>query len=120
MEYNMQIAAAGGSEIAKILGTEVLDNSEKNLTKCAFANIRLPLEIGEQEGQIPSSKTGLVTPWIRREADQKFDTYFLCFLYGGSYWWRVSGQIYLELDDFIRGGNIMKELCDQVRKGEVW
>lgn len=119
MEYVNGIAKEGGKEVARILGTEVMDNPEKTMSNCAFATVRLPLKIGTGEGEIPEEKKNLVTPWVKVEAVKK-DTYPACVLYAGNFWWRLSGQVYLELEDFVRGAEILKEVCQRVRNGEAW
>jgi hypothetical protein len=34
-------------------------------------------------------------------------------------WVRLSGQIYLERDDFVKAGETLKTLCEEVRAGAV-
>ncbi|MCJ1405625.1 hypothetical protein MMC11_008853 [Xylographa trunciseda] len=50
MSYCRELALTGGDRAAEILGTEVMDNSTHTLRDCAFAMVKLPLEIGEEKG----------------------------------------------------------------------
>lgn len=43
--YGQYLAERAGEIVSKILGTEVLQNEEGTLTKCHFANVRLPLDL---------------------------------------------------------------------------
>lgn len=47
MKHCVDLAKKGGNEAAKTLGTEVMENPEGTLRRCAFANVRLPLEFQE-------------------------------------------------------------------------
>jgi hypothetical protein len=38
--------------------------------------------------------------------------------YAGAWWVRLSGQIYLTKDDFQWGSDVLKELCERVKKGD--
>lgn len=49
MDYCSNLSREGGKAVAKILGTEILDNSTNTLTDCCLVNILLPLEIGSSE-----------------------------------------------------------------------
>jgi len=115
--YNISLARKAGDELAKILGTDVMDNKSGSLRDCAFSNIRLPIEIGDQDGQVRQEHAGLVSEWMK-EASQEFNTMFQIFLYQGSWWWRISAQVYLEMEDFLMGVEIAKVLCEKVRRRE--
>ena len=118
MKYCEDIARDGGQKAAEILGTEVMDNAEGSLTKCAFANVRLPLKIGDGEGEVKRQDAAGVVEWLKRKASEEKDTYLQQILYRGNWWWRISGQIYLEVEDVVWGAGVVKELCERVRKGE--
>ena len=124
--------------MAQILGTEVMDNKTHTLTQCCFTNVRLPLVIREDsghgssaiEGQTPigqaSEKQREVTvdevpaivKWIMERAQKEFDTYIPANIHAGAIWVRLSGQIYLEREDFVWAARVLKELCERVLKGE--
>jgi hypothetical protein len=38
--------------------------------------------------------------------------------YGGAFWARLSGQVYLELSDFEGLVPSLKEVCERANKGE--
>lgn len=60
MKYCEEISSEAGRLAVKILGTDVMQNDTESLTKCAFANVRLPLEIGDGQGQIQEKDMYLV------------------------------------------------------------
>ena len=46
MEYCFALACEGGNLVAKILGTDVMDNLDGMLTRqCSMFNVRLPLQV---------------------------------------------------------------------------
>lgn len=115
MKYCVDLAREGGDRVASILGTEVMDDSAGTLRDCAFANIRLPLDVGEGEGQIKAEQADLVAPWIARQAVD-LETVFAGRRYRR--WVRLSAQVSLEMEDFVWAGNTLKELSARIQKGD--
>ena len=118
MTYCERISNEGGEKIAEILGTEIMENGEKSLAKCALTNVRLPLIIGDGPGQIAGKDTITVAIWITGILANVHDVYLPVFIHADAFWARLSGQIYLELEDCIRGARILRDLCERARGGE--
>ena len=118
MSYSIKLALEGGDRAAEILGTEVMDNSTHTLRNCAFAMIRLPIEIGDEKGMVKERNKMAVTQWIGRQGVEEWHTFFATGLYKEQWWWRVSAQIYLEVADVEWGAEKLKELCERVSRGE--
>ena len=118
MNYCMQVAYEGGHRAADILGTEVLDNKGRTMTKCALVNVRLPLATGRGEGEIREEDAGFLTQWIAKTSAENFDTFLVTAYYRGDWWWRISGQVYLSVEDIIWGAKVMKELCERAKRGD--
>ena len=137
--YCQHISHIGGSRVAQILGTEFMDNKTHSLTKCCFATVRLPLIISRHsssdvhgsnaiEGQAPvgpvSEKQGEVTveegpmivKWIMERAQKEFNTHIPAKIHAGAIWVRLSGQIYLEEEDFRWAARVLKELCESLKR----
>lgn len=108
---------AGGITVARILQTEVLDNGEGSLTKCCFANVRLPLTIGDAQGEVREEDAAAATQWLVMTMVGEHHTFMAVVFYAGSWWVRLSGQIYLEAQDFEWAGEVLKGLCERVRNG---
>ena len=115
--HMINLAKTGGDKAAQILGTEVLDNSNHSLRQCAFANVRLPLEYGDEPGKIPLSHIGTIAQFIAVES-VKAKTFFAIILYNGSHWWRISTTIMIDEEDIIWGATVMKDLCQRIKRGE--
>lgn len=118
MEYCDTISNEGGKKVAELLGTEVMENTEKTLTKCCFTNVKLPLKIGEGEGEIKEGDAFAVVAWIAQKEFEEHNMFAPSLFHAGSFWVRLSGQIYLELEDFVSAAERLKRLCERVRKGE--
>ncbi|MCJ1439290.1 hypothetical protein MMC27_008682 [Xylographa pallens] len=118
MSYCIQLALEGGDRAAQILGTEVMDNSTHTIRNCAFAMIRLPIEIGVEKGMVKDENKTAVGLWIGRQGAEEWHTFFAVGLYKEQWWWRVSAQIYLEVADVEWGATKLKELCERVSSGE--
>lgn len=118
MRYCTDVVKAGGITVAHVLQTEVLDNPEGSLTNCAFANVRLPLKIGNGWGEVREGDAAGLTQWLHLTMVEDHHTFMAVVFYAGSWWARLSGQIYLEGDDFEWAGKVLKGLCERVRKGD--
>ena len=118
VEYCDHISNEAGRLAAKILGTEVMENKTKRLTKCAFTNVRLPLEIGDGNGQILEKDMYRVAVWMTAELMKKSDVYLPVFFHARQFWIRFSGQIYLDLGDFEKGARALKKLCERAKRGD--
>ena len=118
MTYCERISNEGGEKIAEILGTEIMENGEKSLAKCALTNVRLPLIIGDGPEKIPKTDTITVAIWMTEILAKVHDVYLPAFIHAGAFWTRLSGQVYLELEDCIKGARILRDLCERARGGE--
>ena len=122
-DYCVWLARQGGDAAAAILGTEVLDNDEGTLRACAFANVRLPLVVGDDGNggkgfTLPASEVARLGARLSRTLVQQHDTFIALFYHAGVIWARFSAQIYLELEDFQWAATVLRSLCERVRKGE--
>jgi hypothetical protein len=119
-KYCWDIARQGGRRVAEILGTDVMDNKSGTLSQCCLANVKLPLKFedpGNGKGSGLSARdAGKVKQWIKLIAFQEADTYLQLEFYAGSMWVRLSGQIYVGLQDFELAGHMLKELCERLSK----
>lgn len=118
MKYCEEISSEAGRLTADILGTDVMETETKTLTKCAFSNVRLPLEIGNGHGQILEKDMYMVAVWMTAMLVKEYDTYSPVYFHARRFWTRFSGQIYLELSDFEKGARALKTLCERVKNGE--
>ncbi|KAL2267936.1 hypothetical protein VTJ83DRAFT_5213 [Remersonia thermophila] len=126
------LARSGGKRAAEILGTHVLDNEERTLTRCAMVNVALPLALGEAAGadgpggkdstatmpRVPASDASAVINWILETLMSEHDTFVALFTYDGRFWARLSAQVYLDLSDFAWAGERLKEVCARAAAGE--
>ncbi|KAK4121480.1 PLP-dependent transferase [Parathielavia appendiculata] len=124
-----ELARQGGKKVAEILGTKVLDNASRSLTRCSMVNVALPLAVQPDEEDralegdlaglpaIPNSDVSAVTNWILQTLIDEHETFVTLFVYGGQWWARLSAQVFLELDDFEWAGQTLKEVCARVAKG---
>lgn len=118
MQYCQEVAMEGAKKAAEILGTEVMDNAEGTLTRCALVNVRLPVQIGTGENEVDKEDLHVAAQWLSRTLVDDFDTFMAIYFYGGQMWVRFSGQIYLEVEDIVWGAHVLKGLCQRVAKGE--
>lgn len=118
MRYCEEISSEAGRLAAGIMGTNVMENKTRMLTKCAFTNVRLPLEIGDGQGQIQEKNMYLVAVWMTAMLVRESDIYSPVFFHARKFWTRFSGQIYLDLGDFEKGARALKALCERAKSGE--
>lgn len=117
--YCFNLARDGGHSLAKILGTETMQNSEDTLGQCCFTNVRLPLLFNtERQGGLKFAEGPDVVKWIMDRALCEFNTWIPGKYYAGAVWVRLSAQIYLGIKDFEWAAGVLQGLCERVTKGE--
>ncbi|KAI0429436.1 pyridoxal phosphate-dependent transferase [Xylaria sp. FL1042] len=112
MEYTHTLAREGGRIVARILGTQVLDNGpQSNMARCAMTNVALPIDV-----DIASITT---QHWIMRTMVEEYKTFIALIVHAGRLWARLSAQVYLDVEDFEWAGHTLLELCERVKRGEA-
>ncbi|KAL8711880.1 MAG: hypothetical protein Q9220_003824 [cf. Caloplaca sp. 1 TL-2023] len=118
MEYCKQISNEGGKRVAQILGTEVMENTEKTLTECCLTNVKLPLRLGTGGGKIKEADAFAAVGWMAETLIRKHNVFAPPYFHGGFFWVRLSGQTYVETEDFDIVAKALKGLCERVERGE--
>lgn len=118
-DYCFNLARDGGYRLAKILGTEVMQNSQGTLGQCCFTNVRLPLLFHtESQDGLADAEGPDVVKWIMDRVLCEFNTWIPGKFYAGAIWMRLSAQTYLEINDFEWAAGVLQGLCDRVAQGE--
>ncbi|KAL5391552.1 hypothetical protein PMIN02_006557 [Paraphaeosphaeria minitans] len=124
IRYNQTLAKHGAKRMAEILGTEVMDNETQTLTRCCMANVALPLdakrmhEIGARAGLEEGEIGNAIRTWMVRTWIDDYKTFMQSMFYDGRWWVRMSGQVYLEIEDFEWAAGVVKEICARAEKGD--
>lgn len=139
--YLHRIAQEGGDVVARIVNTDIMQEpnlstnpiAESDIRRCAMVNVRMPLAFKDDAANVnphvpdPSSSPfpllGIkdatrVTEWMQERLIVEYDTFAKFYAHGGWLWLRLSGQIYLEIEDFEWIGHIALRLCERVAAGE--
>ncbi|KAI0198014.1 putative aminotransferase family protein [Astrocystis sublimbata] len=129
--YCRALARDSAAIVASIFGTEVMDVSDSGsyscMRDCNFANVRLPLEISDSDsGSSESGSLGIIKPsdakkvtlWFKRTGVEESGMYFQCCVYRGQFWWRLSAMVYLDVEDFRKGAEVLRGLCGRAGRGE--
>ncbi|KAF8961602.1 pyridoxal phosphate-dependent transferase [Flammula alnicola] len=106
-DYCHSLAVAGGRLVAEMLGTTVMDSTDKGELTANMTNIGLP---------IPSSTKPSKEIFFLFQ-DEMIDVYKVFvppFYYQGRWWARASAQIYNDLSDFERLGNALAGTCQKI------
>lgn len=107
MTYIKKLTKDGGKAVAKILGTQVLENKTETLTECALVNVKLPLVVGEQG--LESEEVAKVASWMFQTSISEYKT-FMPISHGsdGQMWVRLSAQVYLDLVCIVLGSALTR------------
>ncbi|KAF1850783.1 PLP-dependent transferase [Cucurbitaria berberidis CBS 394.84] len=122
--YCSTLAQEAGKHFASVLGTDVLDNSTKTLSLCCMSTVRLPISVAKaqdvaaQNGLEKDEVGGLVRDWLSRTLLDDYGTFIQTVFHGGSWWGRLSGQVYLDMSDFELGAETLKTICERAEAGE--
>lgn len=108
-EYTHNIAVEGGALVAKMLGTQVLENSAKTLTTSMVSIELPPFNTSLTDNEINS--------FIMKKLIYEHQTMAASYKNNGKWYTRLCGQVYVDLDDFEHAGKallvILKELNEQ-------
>lgn len=120
-EYSQRLAWDGAKVIADMLKTRVLSLPS---TDSPMANLLLPLDFDDEGKLMVDSKStsttfGQTIDWLGRTMAKRYNTFMAIMAYQGSLWIRTSGQVYLELDDFVEAGRMLKTLCEEIGSGAI-
>ncbi|KAL7273798.1 hypothetical protein RUND412_003325 [Rhizina undulata] len=113
MTYSSTIAKSGAELIAKRLGTEVLEMDGD----CCMYNIHLPIVLDDVRG-VKEADVGAVTNYLTRAMVEEFRTFLAVVFYNKSWLVRVSGQIYVDMEDFEFAAGVLEKLVERVREGK--
>ena len=116
--FMQQQAREAGKLVAEVLSTGVMENEEGTLGRCSFSNVRLPLDPTTLAGG-ETGKAVRIAQWISATLVDEYSTFIAIIFYGGAWWSRLSAQIYLNMDDWRWAGDVLKQVCERVSKGEA-
>jgi selenocysteine lyase/cysteine desulfurase len=119
-EYCHTLARDAAKVVSEALGgTAILENEEGTLGKCCMSNVKLPFELTEIVSMANSEDVGMkLLNWITSLLVTEYNTFIPILWYDNGWWVRLSAQVYLEIEDFEWAGNVLKEVCERVMKGE--
>ncbi|KAK5624876.1 hypothetical protein RRF57_000592 [Xylaria bambusicola] len=124
-QYCQSIVRKGAEAALSIFETEIMDSPDSRIRECYFANIRLPLEMaaeGEEvykgNGKIPLSHGARVIQWFRETGVRESGCYTQLYVYYGAMWWRMSGMVYVDEEDFRKAAEMLKGLCERAARRE--
>lgn len=104
--YTHDLAVKGGALVAEMLGTQVLENSIKSYT-ASLVNVELP------PFKTTKSDQELSELWTQKVVYDNH-TFVPLFKHNGKWYIRLSGQIYLDLDDFKTVGEILLKVIQEL------
>ena len=79
-------------------------------------NVRLPLSL-EALG-VDASKGKDVAKWMQELTPAENETYIPIKFYAGGFCCRISGQVYLTVEDFEWAAGALLRICERAKAGE--
>lgn len=125
LNYVQTLAREGAKLVAKELGTEVLENKTGTLGgECCLSNVRLPLDVGKAKEYAAKAGIrevdvgGAVRDWMSKTLIDDYGTFIQSLFYGGAWWARLSGQVYLDMADMEFAADTLGKVCARIEAGE--
>lgn len=107
-KYTHDIAVQGGELVAKLFGTQVMENSTKTLT-ANMVNIELPV--------FTTSKSDAeIAAFFLDKSIYEHHTMLSVYKNNGKWWVRLCGQIYVDLNDFQKAGEAVLAIIKQINE----
>lgn len=113
--YTQAQARDAGKLVADLLGTEILENEQGTLGNCYFSNVKLPLDYATVAGG-EYAKALDVARWLAKTLVEEYGTFIAVIVHGEAWWVRLSAQVYLDLNDWKKGGEILRDVCGRIRE----
>ena len=89
-----------------------------------MVNILLPLhKPTEGDGSLVTGKGGpdiTITEWMQQNMINSYKTFMPVFPFQGSWWVRLSAQIYLEESNFESADWTLKGLCEKLQETDQY
>ncbi|GAA5938110.1 uncharacterized protein JCM15063_005467 [Sporobolomyces koalae] len=119
-QYCHDLAIRGGEKVAEILGTRTMRNetAQDGELVANMINIELPLPSYTPFGSVPPLEGNKLQTYWWRTLIEEFHTAVPIFPHAGLPWIRLSAQVYIDFEDFVRVGNAIKEVCERIERGE--
>lgn len=98
-----------------------MDNSTRTLGDCCLAMALLPIDIGEVEASGRKKMNPAYLPeaqWMFNKLTEEYNAYLAISYFQGAWWVRLSGQVYMDMEDFQWTAQVLRELCDRFGRGE--
>ncbi|KAL8279230.1 hypothetical protein RQP46_008267 [Phenoliferia psychrophenolica] len=120
-DYCHTLAIEGGELVAGILGTETMRNKEGEGELVAnMINVRLPIE--PPSASVPAAEArrtmDVQKNYLQQTQIDHYQTMAPGFIHAGKLWVRLSAQIYNDIEDFRKIGDVLKEVCEKIERGE--
>jgi selenocysteine lyase/cysteine desulfurase len=97
IEYNTNLTREGGKAVAKILGTETLDNVSGSMTNCCLINVLLPLTISPTKvagtNTVDPQHSMAVIDWMQNTIKTEYKTFLPIFYFQDQWWTRCMKYI---------------------------
>ncbi|KAJ5173415.1 hypothetical protein N7492_006008 [Penicillium capsulatum] len=131
MEYCRDLANQAADIVAAALGTEVLQEPDlkpgeiSQMRQCAMTTVRLPIAVADDPATVKApgkyivvtpAEALLVSTQIQNELLGNYNTFVPVFQHGSWLWTRLSGQIFLDTNDFQWLACVLCDLCKHVAR----
>ncbi|PHH68882.1 hypothetical protein CDD82_203 [Ophiocordyceps australis] len=123
--YLWKLNKTGVRHVAKVLGTQVLENSKGTLNNSAMGNVALPIWIGQRgtngrdtDVVVAGDMADKAFQWMAVSMVQDYQTFISLFVMGSRFWVRLSAQIYLDMSDYEFAAKMLTELTKRAGKHE--
>ncbi|KAL1740045.1 pyridoxal phosphate-dependent transferase [Schizophyllum fasciatum] len=108
--YNHELAFRGTQRMAEIMQTDMMYPEDSGF-ELSMVNVALPLPPFADDQQELNSKTQEL---FQRKVLEERKIGVPKFHHNGRLWTRVSGQVWLELEDFEKAAQGIKEACEEI------
>ncbi|KZP01387.1 PLP-dependent transferase [Calocera viscosa TUFC12733] len=104
--YCHNLAVEGGKRLAEVLGTEIMDTWGELTAN--MTNVRLPMS---PPGALSTGELRDLIFSMCDELTDKRDLMVNLYVHDGKWWVRCSAQVWNEISDFEKAGELLLEMC---------
>ncbi|CAL8111416.1 unnamed protein product [Orchesella dallaii] len=108
MKYNHDLAYNGGRRMAELFGTSIMQDEEQI---GSMVDVRLPVN-NPDDSKLDGEW------WIDEQLYRHPNTFSSVYKHNGSWWVRVSAQIYNDLSDFELSAQHFLDICNELNMND--
>ncbi|TCD65231.1 hypothetical protein EIP91_002939 [Steccherinum ochraceum] len=112
--YCHDLAVRGGTRLADILGTKVLDESGELTLNMTNVMLPLPVDVTGKPSVYNAQNMATIQATVQQKQLFEWNVAASLLFHAGAWWVRASAQVWTEISDFEYLGKALAQICEEI------